>query len=73
MGSQRVGHDGATNTRSIFTPGSNIPHSLLTPEVLLDDQGRLSLSEEFFPLQPATDMLLYHNTTLPQFIQPEFF
>ena len=57
----------------IFTPGFNIPHGFLTPEVLLDDQGRLSLSEEFFSLEPATDVLLYRNTTLPQFIQPEFF
>lgn len=52
--------------------GSNVPHSLLTPEVLLNYERSLSFSEEFFSLEPATDVLLYHNTTLPQFIQSEF-
>lgn len=52
--------------------GSHLPDGVLPPEVLLDGQGGLSLAEEFFPLEPATDVLLYHNTTLPQFIQSEF-
>lgn len=50
---------------------SSVPHSLLTPEVLLDGQGSLSFSEEFFSLEPATDVLLYHNTTPPELIQSE--
>lgn len=49
-----------------------IPHSLLTPEVLLDCQDSLSFSEKLFSLEPATDVLLYHNTTLPELIQSEF-
>lgn len=52
--------------------GSHLPDGVLPPEVLLDGQGGSSLAEEFSPLEPATDVLLYHNTTLPQFIQSEF-
>lgn len=51
---------------------SGVPHGLLTPEVLLDGQSSLSFSEELFSLEPATDVLLYHNTTLPELIQSEF-